>query len=467
MRLLLLVILFVLSATILLEIYTLRQFEKITTIAIEHEGNLLSDLLETGITPHLSSLDIEGMQLHLDRIAATRERNDIEMNIMLLEGEGSATVASNVPSNIEGTDPEEHEELLKSLEFNQPVVFIESPETDEDPDEEIIDASHPDYYISGEKRIISITTPLAINERKYGSINVASSLGALDDSLERSRSIILVAASMEVLIVIIGLGFIFNYTIFKPLRLLTSNMHHVAAGDLSRELRSSNRKDEIGIMSRAFNSMSKQLLHARNQLHQYLNPIAIEEAYRRAGTPGAASLAEEREITVLFVDIVSFTTTSERLGPTLTVAYLNRFYDLISSALIDSDGYIDKFVADEAVCIFDGVSHAEHAVSAARIILHRLNENSKSDPVQVRIGINTGKCIIADIGSQEIGRLDRTIIGDTVNVAQRLMSETQPNTALLSEYTFTALSQDASDISPFGEQQLKGKTSAVMAYVLE
>jgi YbbR domain-containing protein len=163
---LLLVVIFVLTATILLEIYTLRQFEKVTTIAIEHEGNLLSDLLEASITPYLATRDIEGMQANLDRIAATREKNDIEMNIMLLEGDGSATVASNVPSNIEGTDPEEHEELLKSLAFNQPVVFIESPETGEDPDEEFIDESHPDFYISSKKRIISITTPLTINERK-------------------------------------------------------------------------------------------------------------------------------------------------------------------------------------------------------------------------------------------------------------------------------------------------------------
>lgn len=110
-RLLLLVVLFLLTATILLEIYTLRQFEKVTTIAIEHEGNLLSDLLETSITPYLETHDIEAKQANLDRIAATRERNDIEMNIMLLDGEGSATVASNVPSNIEGTDPEEYDEL--------------------------------------------------------------------------------------------------------------------------------------------------------------------------------------------------------------------------------------------------------------------------------------------------------------------------------------------------------------------
>lgn len=259
------------------------------------------------------------------------------------------------------------------------------------------------------------------------------------------------------LIVVIGLRFIFNYTIFKPRQLLTHNMYHIAAGDLSRELRASDRKDEIGIMSKAFNSMAKQLLNARNQFHQYLNPMAIEDAYRRAGTTNTESLAEEREITVLFVDIVSFTTASERLGPTRTVAYLNRFYDLISSALIDSGGYIDKFVADEAVCVFDGVSHPEHAVTAARNMLHRLNENSKRDSVQVRIGINTEKCIIADIGSKEIGRLDRTIIGDTVNVAQRLMSATEPNTALLSEFTFASYPQHESDISSAGEQAIKRK----------
>jgi class 3 adenylate cyclase len=388
------------------------------------------------------------------------------MNVMLLRDDGSDTVASNVPGNIEEADPEEHEDLLKSLEYNQPVVVIEHPSDDVDPDDEPIDETHPDYYISSDWRIIGITTPLAAGGYKYGSINVKTSLASIDQHLNRFRRIILIAAIAEILIVILGLGILLTRQIFHPLRYMTRTTQRIAGGDMNEQLPTAERRDEIGVLSAAFNSMVRQLKQARNQLHQYLNPLAIEEAYRRAGDQDIEPLAEEREVSILFIDIVSFTATSERLGPSGTVAYLNRYFDLISSALIDLGGRIDKFVADEIICIFDEKYHADQAVSAARVILKLLTTKAFTDQIRVRIGINTGTCIIADIGSQAVGRLDRTVIGDTVNIAQRLMTNTEPNSAMLSFDTFRALIQSVPDIYPAGEQKLKGRDKSVAAYQL-
>ena len=266
--------------------------------------------------------------------------------------------------------------------------------------------------------------------------------------------------------VVLGLGLLLNVKLFRPLLRLTENMHHVAAGDLDRELHVGEVRNEISVMARAFNHMARQLAQARKQLHKYLNPAAIDEAYRRASAADAQPLAVERRLSVLFVDIVSFTTTAEKLGPSHTVAFLNRFYDLLTSALIDSGGYIDKFVGDEAVCIFDLPDHADRAVEMAGRILELVYRQQITEEVRVRIGVNSGACIVADIGSESHGRLDRTIIGDPVNIAQRLMTAASQQAALISAATVANLRRSRTDLRYFGRLDLKGKTESVEAYEL-
>ena len=465
-RLLALVCLFVVAATILLAFYTLRQFEQATTFEIEHEGRLMSDMLQATILPALARNDIAGVQAHVDRIGAIREKNDIEINVVLLRDGYSDIVASNVPGNIEKADPEEHANLLLALEQIGPIVSIEEPVADSAPPNEMITPSHPDYYIPSDRRVLTLSTPLVVDGRKLGCINVKSTLAAIDDQLDHSRRVILAAAALEVLMVLLGLGLLLNVKLFRPLLNLTENMQHIAAGDLERKLPAADSRDEIGVMAREFNHMARQLAQARTQLHKYLNPSAIDEAYRRATAPAAQPLAVERELSVLFVDIVAFTTTAEQLGPSRTVAYLNRFHDLIAAMLVNSGGYIDKFVADEVVCIFDVPEHARHAVQVARSILQTLRRPSEHGEIRVRIGVNSGPCIIADIGSEAHGRLDRTVIGDTVNVTQRLMAAAQPQTALIAAATFKALPSPPADLRYFGRLELKGKTQSVEAYEL-
>ena len=104
---------------------------------------------------------------------------------------GSAVVASNIDANIEATDSEEHGVLLEALKHKQPVVVIEPPTRKEDPAEAPVDETHPDYYISGRRRIIGITTPLIAGGHEFGSINVKSSLASVDENFgSSSRSYI-------------------------------------------------------------------------------------------------------------------------------------------------------------------------------------------------------------------------------------------------------------------------------------
>lgn len=457
-----LIIFFIIVTIALLEVYTLKQFEKATTIELEHEGLLLSDTLESIITPLIGNGNISQVQSHIDHLVAAREINDIEINVLMVEEEGFAIVASNIADNVEPADEDEYINLIMALKSNKAMIEIDC---DDDPDDllEVYPASHPDHYFSGGQRFLNITTPLTVKDKK-GGINLKLSLGRLDEKLNSIRWAMIIAGVVGTIIIIGIAGVLLNRQVFFPLQNVRNNMTHIANGDLNRQV-TIDRPDEIGILARDFNSMAQQLERTQSQLHQYLNPMAIAEAYRRASDIDAISSAEEKSITVLFIDIVSFTSLSEKLGPNQTVAFLNRYYDIVTVALVESGGYIDKYVADEIVCIFDNDDHPDRAVEAAQNILDLLHDLSeKGGQAKARIGINTGSCIIADVGSKIVGKLDRTIIGDTVNIAQRIMSKAIPNTALITESTYSALKKKSDDISSLGLQQLKGKSKPIMAY---
>lgn len=258
MRLVALAIVFTVATTGLLEAYTLQQFEAATTLEMQHVGILLSNALEASIAPAIEAVDIPSMQAQIDRIVAAREQDDIEINIMLLEGERSAIVASNDPDNIEETSPEEHTALLDALNSQRPVVFVEQDdESDDDPDETPL----------SEGRYLSITTPLIANERKLGSINVKLSLFPLDKKLKAIRWTILGASAVAALLIMIGLGFLIDRAL-RPVDQIARAAQSISAHDLSQRLNLDLPDDEFGRLARTFDAMIARLDDAfRRQRH--------------------------------------------------------------------------------------------------------------------------------------------------------------------------------------------------------
>jgi len=497
LRALLLLALLIISTTVINSIYNIRQLESVATRELEHEGILLADALTSSIISSADIENVQGLQDRVDRLAVARA-NQIEVNIVLLKGDKSFVVASNIPENISETSPREHANLLAALSQPAAIVFIgQDPLPTPDPPNTpptVIPTALPSNKpappnipsVGGDvevgenlqsnkpappniplgQRFLSVTAPLTVNGQRAGSIGVKLSLIDIDHQIAVDRWNYVLAGAIETLITLLFFGLLLDFQLLRPLARLAESMQKVAAGDLRQQI-SVERKDEIGVLARAFNGMTEKLLRARAQLHQYLNPLAIEEAYRRAETPDSKPLAQERELTFLFADIVAFTPLTEKLGPDRTVAFLNHYYDLIAGALVDYGGRIDKFVADEVVCLFDGEAQADHAVAAAREILRRITSDTVHERIQVRIGLNTGTCILADIGSPSVGRVDRTVIGDAVNVAQRLMTEATPNSALLSAETKAHLGQTMPDIRKGRELNLKGRAKTVFTFELQ
>jgi adenylate cyclase len=132
-----------------------------------------------------------------------------------------------------------------------------------------------------------------------------------------------------------------------------------------------------------------------------------------------------QELSVMFIDIAGFTGLSERLGDRV-VPLLSRYLDITSEIIVANGGTIDKFIGD-AVMAFWGApqpqdDHAARCCRAALACRRAIDQSGLVDdlgqPLQIRIGINSGRMLVGNIGSEL--RLNYTVIGDAVNVASRL-----------------------------------------------
>src|SRR5690242_6118041 len=177
---------------------------------------------------------------------------------------------------------------------------------------------------------------------------------------------------------------------------------------------------------------------------------------------------ETVDVTVAFIDICSFTSISENEAPDTVVKLLNNYFDVIVKEIIAQGGYIDKFIGDAVMAVFKGDYHLDRAIDAclaAKRQIEKLpNESAqKTFMPNVSIGINSGEVVSGNIGSANLKRLDYTVIGDAVNMAQRLQAAAQPGQILISEASFHHV-KESFQCKEVGEMTLKNKSAPVMTY---
>ncbi len=166
-------------------------------------------------------------------------------------------------------------------------------------------------------------------------------------------------------------------------------------------------------------------------LSQYVPP-ELASAYSR--NPKSMGLdGEEREISVLFCDVVGFAAISEQLESKQVAQFLNGFFSHVSKIVVRHRGTIDKFMGDSVMAVWGAPApsntHAFDALSAAMDVqaeldeLNRQFEKTGLPKIKVGIGVSTGMATVGPLGSEY--RMDYTVVGDTVNVAQRLEEQTR------------------------------------------
>jgi adenylate cyclase len=178
---------------------------------------------------------------------------------------------------------------------------------------------------------------------------------------------------------------------------------------------------------------------------------------------------EVLEATVMFVDICGFTAITENVPANTVVHIINSLFDKIVKEVITQKGHVDKFMGDAVMAVFRGKFHLDRAIDAALAIKEQLKtveEIVAGDKVfrpQVSIGINSGEMVSGNIGSASLKRLDYTVIGDTVNLAQRLQSAAKADQIVISEEVYGQVKESFHCVK-IGEVVLKNKAKPVVIY---
>ena len=187
---------------------------------------------------------------------------------------------------------------------------------------------------------------------------------------------------------------------------------------------------------------------------------------------------DRRELSFLFADIVGFTPISEKYmkedDPEGLVELINKFLDAMSKVVLKNGGTIDKYMGDCLMileCPLDCPNHAEMRVRSAmeiELLTEQMNKELKEQgyglpPVVIGTGINTGPCIVGNMGSE--ARFDYSVVGDAVNLGARLEVQTRTfdTPIILSQYTLDQLPDDIK-VKELDEITVKGKEEPVKIY---
>ena len=179
--------------------------------------------------------------------------------------------------------------------------------------------------------------------------------------------------------------------------------------------------------------------------------------------------SETVEATVVFIDICGFTAISESVAPDVVVRLINKYFDVMVGEIINQDGYVDKFMGDAIMAVFRDDYHLDRAIEASLAVRSKIAtiEEEITDELtylpEVAIGINSGEMISGNIGSAKLRRLDYTVIGDTVNIAQRFQSIAQPSQIVISEEAFGQV-KESFVCAEVGTVELKNKAKPVKVY---
>jgi class 3 adenylate cyclase len=259
--------------------------------------------------------------------------------------------------------------------------------------------------------------------------------------------------------------------VMERLHPLSQAFAMLGRGDLSVRVEEGGSRD-FRALSQSFNRMVGDLALSRNMERAFGQYVSGQVLTRIRDQHGEAALpAELREASVFFADVRGFTSMSERLEPGEVLGVLNRYFERVVDVIDAHEGYLDKFIGDAVVVVFNGpIDQTDHALRAARCAIavqqevERLNAEGAFPEVgilAVGVGVSTGPLVAGNLGSSR--HMEYTVIGDTVNLAARLTGHAQAGEVWVNARNAELLPAD------FPKQALaplsvKGKTAPVQAY---
>ena len=273
------------------------------------------------------------------------------------------------------------------------------------------------------------------------------------------------------------LALLIGFRMTRSIRTITSAAESIERLEFDQPMHRRSRLREI---DDAAHSLDK----ARSALKWFgaYVPHRLVRRLMELGEDGIAS--RRREVTVMFTDIVEFTPQAEGLPVQETADLLNHHFALLGACIEREHGVIDKYIGDSVMAVWGGLSrqedHADSAVRAALAIARVICEDNAllraigKPPVRIRVGLHSGPAVVGNIGAP--GRINFTVVGDTVNIAQRFeqlgkefMKPDQEVVVLVSGDTLAAVKdRDSLGIAlpPPEQRHVKGHDTPVDVYRL-
>lgn len=289
-------------------------------------------------------------------------------------------------------------------------------------------------------------------------------------SVELRRLLIAGLAGLGVMFLSIVVSIIIGRKISRPVLALSKASRQISKLDFNAvKALPPSRFTEVNEANNAYNSMLRGL--------SWFETYVPKSLVRKLMESGEAK-SEERVVTVMFTDIVGFTPQAEGMKTEEVANFLNRHFELVTACIEAEGGTVDKFIGDAVMAFWgaperqeDHADRACRAASAIRMAITADNEkrrNTGLSEVHMRIGIHTGPLIVGNIGST--GRLNYTVVGDTVNIAQRMEQHGKTVSPDQTDEVFILMTGATFDASPnvlaekIGDTQLKGRHDPVTIY---
>ena len=286
----------------------------------------------------------------------------------------------------------------------------------------------------------------------------------------------IIAVTFAVFFLAIMIIRFFSRSLTNPIEDLVDATNRIDRGDYNIHLKPRT-KDEIGYLSDRFTNMAGGLAE-RNRLMSTFTKFVNKDIAEKAASGQLSLGGEDKNATVFFSDIRSFTAMSEKMTAPQVVEFLNDYFTRMVDCVNRTNGIVDKFIGDAVMAVWGAATtngsakeDAWAAVKAAlmmRIALYHFNENQIKhgrNPIKIGCGINSGPIVAGQIGSED--HMNYTVIGDTVNLASRTEALNKPfaTDILITENTYK-LVKDKIIAEEMPGVHVKGKTDPIKMYAV-
>ena len=269
---------------------------------------------------------------------------------------------------------------------------------------------------------------------------------------------------------------IFSNGITNPIKELVDASSKIEHGEFELDMKPRT-KDEIGLLTSSFVQMGKGLAE-REKLMVSFSKFTNKTIAQKAASGELSLGGENRNATIFFSDIRSFTAMSEKMQPNEVVEFLNAYMTRMVECVNQTNGVVDKYIGDAIMAVWgapessgSAEGDALNAVTAALMMRDSLAKFNRErsgrglPPVKIGCGINSGPVVAGQIGSEE--RMEYTVIGDAVNLASRTEALNKPfaTDVLITENTYNLIKEKII-VAEMPGVHVKGKTDAIKMFAV-